>query len=375
MTDLGAVNGTLAPATRRAREPRSVNSFPTAIDLFAGAGGSARGLSDAGFRLVAAIEQDQDAVSTFTANHPCARVLPDDIGDVCPRLLRTELDLGAGDLTLLTACPPCQGFSTLGSGDRNDKRNDLVAEVWRFTREFRPAAVLVENVPGLSKDERWVLLSRQLRAIGYRMRSWIVNAEDFGIPQRRRRFIALAVRQGSLRLPVDLRELLPTWFKLETPSASDVIAQAGPLELSTDDCHRARSLTPQVLERIRAIPAGGNHYDLPEELQLACHKRLRRSHRMAATAPYGRIPPEGPGPTMTTRCTTVSCGRFAHPTEDRGISLREAALLQTFPADYSFVGSYQSMERQIGNAVPVRLAHALGLAVRRVLLSDGITGW
>ncbi len=342
----------------------------TAIDLFAGAGGSAQGLSNAGFRVLAAIEQDQDAADTFAANHPDVRVLDDDIGEVCPSGLRSDLGLAAFDLTLLTACPPCQGFSTLGARNRGDERNDLVAQVWRFTRVFWPEAVLVENVPGLSDDRRWTVLCRQLRSTGYRVRSWIVNAVDFGVPQRRRRLIAVALRTGPKVFPNDLRDLLPKEFALEAPHASEVIARAGPIEDSEDAWHRARTPSPRVLERIRAIPAGGNHHDLPEALQLACHKRLRRQGRTAATGPYGRIQLEGPAPTMTTRCTTVSCGRFIHPSEDRGISLREAALLQTFPPDYSFCGFHESMERQIGNAVPVRLAHALGLAVRRMMRPD-----
>ena len=343
----------------------------TALDLFAGPGGSTQGLSDAGFRVLAAIEQDKDAAGTFSANHPSVRMLPLDIREVRPQKLRRDLDLAPFDLTLLTACPPCQGFSTLGSRNRSDERNDLVDQVWRFTREFWPRAVLMENVPGLSNDIRWTVLRRQLRATGYRVGSWVVNAADFGVPQRRRRLIVIAVRHGRDEFPDDLRELLPPSFGLNAPNASEVIARAGPLEESEDEWHRARTPTPRVLERIRAVPPGGNHYDLPEELQLACHRRLRRQGRTAATGPYGRIPLEGPAPTMTTRCTTVSCGRFVHPIEHRGISLREAALLQTFPSGYSFVGSYESTERQIGNAVPVRLAHALGLTVQRMLRADG----
>ena len=354
-------------ATGGATQAPVADNALTAIDLFAGAGGSAQGLSDAGFRIVAAVEHDHDAAATLSKNHPGVRVVPDDIVEVCPRTLRTELGLNPSDLTLLTACPPCQGFSTLGARDHDDERNDLVAQVWRFTREFRPTAVLIENVPGLSKDKRWILLRRQLRATGYRVQSWLVDAKDFGVPQRRRRLIAIAIRQRPAAFPDDLRDLLPESFELEAPHASDAISEAGSIEDSNDEWHRARTPTQRVLERIRAIPTGGNHYDLPEDLQLACHRRLREQGRTAATGPYGRIPLEGPAPTMTTRCTTVSCGRFVHPTEDRGISLREAALLQTFPPDYSFSGLHESMERQIGNAVPVKLAHALGLAVLAIL--------
>ncbi len=340
---------------------------PTAIDLFAGSGGSSQGLIDAGFRVVAAIERDEDAAATFVANHPDVRVLAKDIACVSPSDLRAELGLAPFDLTLLTACPPCQGFSSLGARNSKDERNDLVSQVWRFTRVFRPAAVLLENVPGLAKDSRWSTLRQQLRASGYRVRPWNVDAAQFGVAQRRKRMIAIAVRRGGTPLPNDLRDLLPSGFQLEAPHASEVIARAGTVKGSEDECHRTRTLTAPVLERVRAIPEGGNHFDLPDELQLACHKELQARGRTTATGPYGRIPLEGPAPTMTTRCTTVSCGRFIHPTEDRGISLREAALLQSFPEDYFFIGSYGSVERQIGNAVPVRLAQALGLVVREIL--------
>ena len=339
----------------------------TAIDLFAGAGGSSQGLSDAGFRVLAAVEQDKDAAGSLAANLPNVRVLEGDIRKMCPQEIQERLGLATGSLTLLTACPPCQGFSSLGARNKGDERNGLVEEVWRFARVFRPASILIENVPGLARDWRWSELRAQLSSLGYETGSWTVDAADFGVPQRRRRLIAIALRHGDIVFPSDLRELLPSWFNLTAPDAIRVIAQAGSIKNSADSLHRARTPTPRVLERIQAIPAGGSHADLPAALQLDCHRRLRQQGRESATGPYGRILPQGPAPTMTTRCTTVSCGRFIHPVEDRGISLREAALLQTFPACYRFVGSHESIERQIGNAVPVRLAHALGLAVRSLL--------
>lgn len=339
----------------------------TAIDLFAGAGGSSQGLSDAGFRVLAAVEQDKEAAGSLAANLPNVRVLEGDIRKMCPQEIQDRLGLANGSLTLLTACPPCQGFSSLGARHKGDERNGLVEEVWRFARVFRPASILIENVPGLARDWRWSELRAQLSSLGYEIGSWTVDAADFGVPQRRRRLIAIALRHGDIVFPNDLRELLPPWFNLTAPDARKVIAQAGSIKDSADSLHRARTPTPKVLERIQAIPTGGNHADLPAALQLDCHRRLRQQGRASATGPYGRILLQGPAPTMTTRCTTVSCGRFIHPVEDRGISLREAALLQTFPVDYRFVGSHESIERQIGNAVPVRLAHALGLAVRSLL--------
>ena len=353
---------------REARRPATVTDELTAVDLFAGAGGSSRGLRDAGFRVLGAVENDEDAAATLAANHPDVKVTVADIAGVCPARFRADLGLNRGDLTLLTACPPCQGFSSLGLQDSGDVRNDLIAQVWRFADELRPAAVLVENVPGLARDPRWAQL-RDTVATSTATASarGPSTPPTSGVPQRRRRLIGIAVHGPGITFPDALADLLPASFELAPPHASDVIARAGDITTTADPMHRARVPTPRVLERIRQIPAGGDHFDLPDHLQLDCHKRLRDSGRSAATGPYSRIGLTGPAPTMTTRCTTPSCGRFVHPTEHRAISLREAALLQTFPADYQFCGHHESMERQIGNAVPVRLAHALGLAVLRLL--------
>lgn len=340
----------------------------TALELFAGAGGTSQGLADAGFRVLAAIENDPAAAETLRLNHAETEVLESDIREICPKELQKRLGLAPGALTLLAACPPCQGFSTLGRGDPADCRNDLVAEIWRFAREFRPDAVLIENVAGFGKDSRSAHLFRQLRAIGYGVRSWILDARDFGVPQHRRRLIAIAVRNiYANELPDDLRNALPSGFPTQAEPADVAIAAAGPIDIGADPLHTSRQLSDVALERIRNIPPGGSHSDLPDHLRLACHKRLRRAGKGGATSPYGRIRAGEPSPTMTTRCTTVSCGRFVHPTEDRAISLREAALLQTFPPEYAFAGRHHAIERQIGNALPVLLAQAAGLIVQELL--------
>ena len=338
----------------------------TALDLFAGAGGATQGLKDAGYRIITAVEKCADAVRTFSANHPEVLVLKRDIRRVDPGALRTSLNLSVSDLGLITACPPCQSFSTLGRMDAADSRNDLISETERFAREFLPAAIIFENVPGVARDPRFEFLRTRLERIGYYdFRAYDLFASDFGVPQRRRRLVAIALRADHKGvLPKDLGTLLPQSFPVMPPDAGDVIDLAGPIKETTDPLHRARKPTPLVLKRIRAIPPGGNRFDLPPHLRLDCHKRIKRK---GAWGPYGRIRRIGPAPTMTTKCTTPSCGRFVHPTEHRGISLREAALLQTFPPRYRFVGSHGSIERQIGNAVPVRLAEALGLTVRRCI--------
>ncbi len=338
----------------------------TALDLFAGAGGATQGFKDAGYRTLAAVEQCADAVRSFAANHPEVRVVENDIRELDPRALRKSMELPVHGLGLMTTCPPCQSFSTLGTMDAADSRNDLIAETERFAREFLPAAIVFENVPGVARDPRFALMRTRLKAIGYNdFRAYDLFASDFGVPQRRRRLIAIALRvPRDGVLPRDLRAALPKSFAIAPPDAGDVIDLAGPIAETSDPLHRARKPTPLVLERIRAIPPGGNRFDLPPHLRLACHKRIKRK---GAWTPYGRIRRTGPAPTMTTKCTTPSCGRFVHPTEHRGISLREAALLQTFPPRYRFVGSHGSIERQIGNAIPVKLAEALGLVVRRCL--------
>lgn len=339
----------------------------TAVDLFSGAGGASQGLREAKWKVLAAVENDPGAVATFRVNHPCTTMLDRDVRRVQAPPLARRLAASAGRLDLLTACPPCQPFSTLGSGDPNDPRNRLVSSVERFVTQLRPRVLLLENVPGLQREPRFLRLLRALQH-GYRLREYVVQAADFGVPQERRRVIVLGVDRGlSVELPDSLLGALPASFDATPRTAGEALVAAEPLSADIDPTHRARTPQPKTLQRIRAVAQGGGRVELPRHLQLDCHIRLGRRH---ATSIYGRIDPARPAPTMTTRCTTPSCGRFVHPTEDRGLTLREAALLQTFPIDYRFLGTYESMERQIGNAVPPRLAKALGLILAGVLRSS-----
>jgi DNA (cytosine-5)-methyltransferase 1 len=331
----------------------------TAVDLFAGAGGTSQGLKDAAFRVLAAVENDAGAVATYRANHPEVPVYDRDIQRVqAPAMARR---VGSRRVGLLTACPPCQGFSTLGARDTADKRNDLVMTVARFATRLRPWAIVLENVPGLSGDRRLRALLARLDA-EYRVCQYLVDAADFGVPQHRKRMIVLAVdRSLDVEPPDELSELLPHDFDTTLRTAWSALAKAEDLTETADAVHRARRPSDIVRRRIAAAPIGGGRADLPPDLRLACHERLDGAH---ATSIYGRMDPDSPSPTMTTRCTTPSCGRFIHPYRDRGITLREAALLQSFPITYDFLGSHQSIERQIGNAVPVRLSHALAEVVK-----------
>ncbi|KAB7745574.1 DNA (cytosine-5-)-methyltransferase [Nostocoides sp. F2B08] len=342
----------------------------TAIDLFAGAGGATQGLRDAGFVVLAAAENDNNAAESFAANHPDV-IMAGDVRGIVPYRLRRFLGLQRGELDILKACPPCQGFSSLTRTSSDPLRNDLVLDVLRFVLDFRPKAVIVENVPGLARDERLPILLHAMEGAGYEHSTYTVDARNFGVPQRRRRLIVLAVRRSiTSELPRDLQDLVPPQFDLSHRTAGEALDELAKHLSPGDPCNRFRKSNPSVTARISAIPIGGDRFDLPPQHQLKCHTRLTesgQSQRVGATASYGRVRTGEAAPTMTTRCTTPACGSFVHPTENRGLTLREAATFQTFPPNYHFHGGYDSIERQIGNAVPVRLATALGLVVQTML--------
>lgn len=332
-------------------------SAPTAIDLFSGAGGATQGLFDAGFDVIGAIEFDSVAAESYRLNHPKVRVWEKDIREVPAIEVQRVLQLAKGELTLLKACPPCQGFSSLAEGriTGDDPRNDLVTHTVRFVRVLRPKAVLVENVPGLGRDRRSRELLDAFAKMGYNARSYQVNAVEFGVPQKRKRLIILALRGLRTILPESLSVTDP-----ETPvtvrKAFDELAVA---VQSDDPLNTPRELSEQILRRVEAIPEGGNRFDLPIDLQLECHKKLAKEGKSGAAGSYGRLRWDEPAPTVTTRCTTPACGPFLHPRENRPITLREAAAIQTFPPTYKFSGTRGEIERQIGNAVPVRMASAI----------------
>lgn len=344
----------LSPSGETQNETSTDVSRPTAVDLFAGAGGATQGLYDAGFNVIGAVEFDTVAAQSYRLNHPHTQLWEQDIRQVSAAEVKRSLKLETGELTLLKACPPCQGFSTLAEGRIQgvDPRNDLVSHTIRFVRALRPRTVLVENVPGLGRDRRSTELLSALTRMGYNARVYKVDATEFGVPQRRKRLIILALRGLRTMLPPSLTNSNP-----EVPTTVRDAFQKLKTQLPADDPLNARRvLSNTVLKRVQAIPVGGNRYDLPEHLQLDCHKKLAREKKRGASGSYGRLRWDQPAPTMTTRCTTPACGPFLHPEEHRPITLREAAAIQTFPPDYKFVGTRGAIERQIGNAVPVQMA-------------------
>jgi len=318
----------------------------TAIDLFSGCGGLTLGLKLAGFEVLAAVENDQLAVDTYKANHSEVFVCADDIRNVKAVTLRKRLGLKPGELDLLAGCPPCQGFSTLrtrnGAKQKRDKRNRLITNMVRFARAFLPKTVMMENVPGVSEHWSFKKLCRDLRRLGYRIEWDIKDARHYGVPQRRKRLIMVAGRRFAVPLARESKAIKTVW------KAIGDLKKPGHSRDKLQNLPESRSA--KVLNFIRAIPKdGGSRTNLPKSRQLACHKRIDGFRDI-----YGRMAWHEPAPTITGGCFNPSKGRFLHPEDNRAITLREAAILQSFPRRYRFPTdkSKESIALMIGNALP-----------------------
>lgn len=332
----------------------------SAIDLFAGCGGLTVGLKDAGFRVIGAVEFDSLAARTYRHNHPEVYLWEQDIRDLTPEEVLDKLGLARGQLDLLAGCPPCQGFSHLRTLNRSrrvhDERNDLIFDFLRFVTELRPMFVMMENVPGLVHDHRFKSFLKALCLAGYFPDYKLVDAADYGVPQRRRRLVLLAGRLAPISIVVPKRKRRTVFDALRA------LPKAG---TSGDPLHDfPERRTEKVMERIRRTPKnGGSRTDLSPEDQLDCHRRCTGFKDV-----YGRMSWGHPAPTITTGCFNPSKGRFLHPEEDRAITLREAALLQSFPPHYHFCldRGKTGVALMIGNALPPPIAKAHALQIRRL---------
>lgn len=339
---------------------------PRAIDLFSGCGGLTVGLKKAGFNVIGAVEIDALAVTTYGENHPAVRLWPEDIRSVDPADVMLALDLKPGDLELLAGCPPCQGFSsirTLRRGSVSDERNDLVFRFLDFVVALQPRAIMLENVPGLADDDRMTEIVATLEREGYTVRYRILDAAEYGVPQRRRRLILLASRTGRIRFAPRARV---------NPHVRTAIAKLPKPGKSGDALHdleEKRSVAVKAI--IRKIPRdGGSRRELGSEYQLPCHIASGGFHDV-----YGRMAWDDVAPTITGGCVSPSKGRFLHPSQNRSITLREAALLQTFPRHYRFSmkhGKYRVAE-MIGNALPPEFIRRHAQMVFRHLLDHAET--
>jgi len=333
-------------------------SSPLALDLFCGCGGLTLGLKQANFRVIWAIDEDSLSVETYRINHPEVLVREVDIRRVDADDVRKELGLARGALSLLAGCPPCEGFSmlrTLNGGKLvSEPKNDLVQEFLRFARAFEPQAVMLENVPALAADERFQTLVAALKEMGYAIEHRVLNAADYGVPQRRWRLILLGGKSGSIpfAVPATTRR-----------SVRETIGDLPGVGRSRDPLHDLKARrSARIAKLIRAIPAnGGSRRALGKKRQLQCHKDFRGFNDI-----YGRMPWDDVAPTITSGCVNPSKGRFLHPERHRAVSLREAALIQSFPPDYFFSlrkGKYAAADL-IGNALPPEFVrrHALEIA-------------
>lgn len=387
---------------------------PTTIDLFCGAGGIAEGFRQAGFRCVFANDAAADAVQTFTTNHPLAEVALGKIECLQPDRIRRRLGLGRGELDCLVAGPPCQGFS-INAPVRSlgDPRNSLFAHYLRFIEAFRPKTLLFENVPGILSLNGGLVVKRLLRelmALGYDVAQKILFAAHYGVPQERWRFIVLGSRSGPapqhprpahtatgranftggrtltfrgdavsspLLFPhVSVKEAIGDLPPLAAGGGADEAPYPGPPISSYASFMRAGSslvthhIAPRIaavnVERLRFIKPGGSWRDIPFELLPAGMKKARSSDH---TKRYGRLRPDGLASTVMTKMDP-HWGPAFHYSQDRTLSVREAARLQSFPDRYTFIGTRVSQYAQVGNAVPVLLAKAIAEEVATVLFES-----
>ncbi len=340
----------------------------TAIDVFAGAGGLTVGLKRAGFQVTSAVELEPRAWSTYQANHGEVKCLMQDVASVSGADLAAAANGLRADL--LACCPPCQGFTSLTSKYRvkQDPRNQLVLEMARLAEESRPRAVMMENVPGLTRKGRSLhcQLRTRLERLGYRLTEGILQVADYGVPQLRRRFVLLAGLGFEIPLPSathsgsaesgrqQWRTVREAIEHMHEPLTLAEAKARGPVRCS--DWHIVRNLSQRNIQRIKAAKPGTTWKRIPEHLRPACH----RDGYIGFTNVYGRMEWDRPSPTITGGCTTFSKGRFGHPTADRTISVREAALLQTFPPNYVFDAPFiDPVCNMIGNALPCDFAEVI----------------
>jgi DNA (cytosine-5)-methyltransferase 1 len=355
---------------------------PTLIDLFAGCGGITEGFRREGFEPLLAVEWDRAAAATYAHN----------FGDhvVCGDVAAVhEREVPGADV--LVGGPPCQGFSQLGTRDPDDPRNVLWKEYARIVGHVRPQVFVLENVPQFLKSGQfdmmldWTLPGGPLD--GYQLVHGVLNAADYGVPQRRRRAIVIGSRVGAPSLPepshgeggraawVGVREAL-AGIPLETGPAElpdRTLLDGTPGPFKSPELHLGRN--PKELSRRRydSIPPGGNRFDLPDELMPACWA----NKPTGTTDVMGRLEWDRPSLTIRTEFFKPEKGRYLHPQWDaddpdrrvnRPITHWEAARIQSFPDDFVWCGSKIDIAKQIGNAVPVGLASAVARHVRATLL-------
>lgn len=333
------------------------------VDLFCGVGGLTRGLLDAGLNVVAGFDNDPTCEFAYHENNGAdfnCQNIREMTGEEVQRCF-------APDATrILVGCAPCQPFSTmrfkLRGANLLDEKYNLLTEFGRIIHAVRPSVVSMENVPQIQGTQVYTDFLALLTNIGYHVSTQVVFCPDYGISQTRRRFVLLASLLGEIAL-------IPPTHRRDEVTLAAVIQNLPQIEAGavdpTDPLHRASHLSDTNLQRIRASVPGGTWQDWPQDLRCTCHQR--ESGRTYGSV-YGRLSWDQIGPTITTQFYCYGTGRHGHPEQDRALSLREGALLQSFPPTYNFIDpnrefSFRDIARHIGNAVPVRLGEIIGESI------------
>ncbi len=343
--------------------PPSPSPGGEVVDLFCGVGALSHGLHLAGFEILAGYDLDPRCKRAFEINNS-ATFFTRDVATLTPKEIRNHYS--GNSPSILAGCAPCQPFSTYKQRYAEDPRWSLVSVFADLAASVLPDIVTMENVPALlnyKNGQVFHSFCQQLNTARYFLYWTIAKCEEYGVPQRRRRLVLIASRTES---PISL---LPTH---EQPlTVRDAIGTLPPICAGeadpNDPMHTSQSLNETNMQRIRASKPGGTWRDWPPRLLSKCHERTTGKTYPAV---YGRMVWDQPSPTITTQCYGFGNGRFGHPEQDRAISLREAALLQSFPDYYYFLPSnetpnFSEIGRWVGNAVPVRLAEAIGNSIQR----------
>ncbi|MGG1940441.1 DNA cytosine methyltransferase [Paenibacillus polymyxa] len=332
-----------------------------AVDLFCGAGGLTKGLENEGIDVRLGIDIDPACEYPYTENTNSKFLLKD-----VEKLTSDELSkhLRKNGIKLLAGCAPCQTFSTYNrKADQSDKRWWLLLQFARLIKELSPELITMENVPSLIDQDVFMKFKQDLINANYYVSYKIVNCADYGIPQHRKRLVLLASKLGEIEL------LSPSDLGVRPKTVRDAIFNLKPINAGevyiNDPLHQSSTLSDKNLLRIKSSRPGGTWRDWNDDLVADCHKK-----KSGKTYPsvYGRMVWDEPAPTITTQYYGFGNGRFGHPEQDRAISLREGAILQSFPLDYRFIKpgepiSIKAIGRMIGNAVPVKLGEVIGRSI------------
>lgn len=333
-----------------------------AVDLFCGVGGLTYGMQKAGIEVIAGIDLDSSCKFAYEINNK-AKFINKNITEVTGQDIESLLD--GFDVKVLVGCAPCQPFSSHRKNKKNRKSHkdwSLLYEFARIIEECKPDVISMENVPSLIREQVFDDFVATLHRLGYHTTYDVVDAADYGVAQRRRRLVLLSSTTKKI-------ELLPPTHKNCKNFIENVIASLPPVnageKAKSDALHRTAALSDLNIKRIRASIPGGTWRDWPEELLLECHKKQSGE---SYSSVYGRMEWNDVSPTITTQFICYGTGRFGHPKQDRALTLREGALLQSFPPDYIFTENNESfllrtIAKHIGNAVPPRLGEIIGESI------------